>query len=587
MEGLLDIRDGATWGGSSKLNVTGSINAGTGRIDAPVGFQSGSSTVIGASDRLTLNGTTTYEGGAYRGGTIYQNSSMNVLADTTLGNNIVVYPPVVGPPPTLYWLEQFDWDGAGGAGKVTTISPDATFTINAVKIDGNPSTDGYDGTVNILGGVLVVNTGDRLYNPVGVGGAPVPVSPASWRLDGTMNLHGTGGNTAVVTSHYGSAMHIYGEVNAISGNGLISGMTPKLAEGGKIKVGFNSSLTVNNGIVAEGIIDVQSTGLIQINGGTLTPSVQMNIKGTAELDANTIFQGGTFDGFGTLKQLGDANFTRTTLLEVRTEFVTGGTNDIAAEKELQLANSGIIETGAVFTGAGVLRNLKESELSLVDGADVGVKVLNEGALEIGSSTGSASVEQYTQAANSTLRIKISGASTGEFDQLHVSGTAILNGLLSVELLDNFLPNTADVLTILTGSLNGTFSNAGDGERLETIDGRGSFRVSYLERSRQVRLSQFLLAPAFLPGDYNDDGIVNLADYTVWRDNLGAAAGTLVNDPNTGAIGTAQYSTWKANFGATLPPSGWLANSTVPEPSTSVLFTLFALATACRCRRARH
>lgn len=51
------------------------------------------------------------------------------------------------------------------------------------------------------------------------------------------------------------------------------------------------------------------------------------------------------------------------------------------------------------------------------------------------------------------------------------------------------------------------------------------------------------------GDYNGDDVVDLADYVVWRDNLGAPEGTLPNDPNTGAIGSLQYDTWKANFGA--------------------------------------
>ena len=72
----------------------------------------------------------------------------------------------------------------------------------------------------------------------------------------------------------------------------------------------------------------------------------------------------------------------------------------------------------------------------------------------------------------------------------------------------------------------------------------------------------------LEGDYNDDGKVDLADYTVWRNNLGAAAGTLDNDPNTTAIGIAQYQTWKANFGA--QAAGALSTATVPEPATLTL-----------------
>lgn len=52
------------------------------------------------------------------------------------------------------------------------------------------------------------------------------------------------------------------------------------------------------------------------------------------------------------------------------------------------------------------------------------------------------------------------------------------------------------------------------------------------------------------GDFNSDGTVNIADYVVWRNNLGAPEGTLPNDPHSGVIGSDQFDTWKANFGLT-------------------------------------
>ncbi|MEM9186686.1 MAG: PEP-CTERM sorting domain-containing protein [Planctomycetota bacterium] len=51
-----------------------------------------------------------------------------------------------------------------------------------------------------------------------------------------------------------------------------------------------------------------------------------------------------------------------------------------------------------------------------------------------------------------------------------------------------------------------------------------------------------------PGDYNDDNVVDAADYTVWRDALGAEI-ELANDPIGGTIGAAQYTQWRENFGA--------------------------------------
>ena len=60
------------------------------------------------------------------------------------------------------------------------------------------------------------------------------------------------------------------------------------------------------------------------------------------------------------------------------------------------------------------------------------------------------------------------------------------------------------------------------------------------------------------GDYNVSGAVDAADYTTWRDNEGAAEGTLPNDGDGGVIGPDQYDTWVANFGtaAGQPGFGW-------------------------------
>jgi hypothetical protein len=84
----------------------------------------------------------------------------------------------------------------------------------------------------------------------------------------------------------------------------------------------------------------------------------------------------------------------------------------------------------------------------------------------------------------------------------------------------------------------------------------------------------------LPGDYNDDGTVDAADYVVWRDNEGAPHGTLPNDINGGTIGPPQYNTWRAHFGEPTGEGTAAANSftnaTVPEPSSLMLLMVMAL-----------
>ncbi|CAN0343246.1 unnamed protein product, partial [Ectocarpus sp. 4 AP-2014] len=69
---------------------------------------------------------------------------------------------------------------------------------------------------------------------------------------------------------------------------------------------------------------------------------------------------------------------------------------------------------------------------------------------------------------------------------------------------------------------------------------------------------------FLDGDYNRDGVVDAADYTVWRDSLGGAAGTLPNDPHGGTIGEGQLAVWRDNYGVALTVTAQ-ASLPVPEP----------------------
>ena len=87
---------------------------------------------------------------------------------------------------------------------------------------------------------------------------------------------------------------------------------------------------------------------------------------------------------------------------------------------------------------------------------------------------------------------------------------------------------------------------------------------------------------FLPGDYNQDGTVDAADYTLWRDNLGSTT-SLANDDTPG-VGQDDYTRWKANFGQSAGNgSGGSANAAVPEPATLAL-PILAAAGLCLSRR---
>lgn len=89
-------------------------------------------------------------------------------------------------------------------------------------------------------------------------------------------------------------------------------------------------------------------------------------------------------------------------------------------------------------------------------------------------------------------------------------------------------------------------------------------------------------PVNLPGDYNDDGAVDAADYTVWRDNIGAPS--LPNDGGLGTVRDAHYYLWKTQFGASSGSGSGNAVGAIPEPATRWLALVGCLTAALAARR---
>ena len=86
----------------------------------------------------------------------------------------------------------------------------------------------------------------------------------------------------------------------------------------------------------------------------------------------------------------------------------------------------------------------------------------------------------------------------------------------------------------------------------------------------------------LLGDYNNSGVVDAADYTLWQDNLGLDSLVLGgNGSGAATVVLADYETWKTHFGETIA-SGSEADP-VPEPTT-LLLALLALASVPHAKR---
>lgn len=93
------------------------------------------------------------------------------------------------------------------------------------------------------------------------------------------------------------------------------------------------------------------------------------------------------------------------------------------------------------------------------------------------------------------------------------------------------------------------------------------------------------------GDYNSDGRVDLADYTIWRDSLGSSTQLAADGNGNDMIDSGDYTVWKQQFGS-IAGTGAIAGSQVPEPAALWLLACgLALCIRRRCAatnlRSRH
>jgi len=91
------------------------------------------------------------------------------------------------------------------------------------------------------------------------------------------------------------------------------------------------------------------------------------------------------------------------------------------------------------------------------------------------------------------------------------------------------------------------------------------------------------------GDFNDDGRVDAADYTVWRNNLGTdhilGGHGDENGDSFDVVDEDNYTLWKANFGHVSPDIG-MASVSAPEPGALGLLAAGSLGLVVLRRRQR-
>jgi hypothetical protein len=234
------------------------------------------------------------------------------------------------------------------------------------------------------------------------------------------------------------------------------------------------------------------------------------------------------------------------------------------------ARDAFLDTGTMFTGTGELTVGVGRRLGVREGNVLAARSLrNLGTLEPGLEIGLVSVQSFRQDPGAHLEIQINGTTVDtSYDRLAVSGAALLGGDLDVSLV-SYNPQPGNSFTILTaGLISGNFNNI----NLPQLGAGLVWGVNKTNTSITLTVSA---------GDYNRDGIVDTADYVLWRKlrNTTVTTAYATADGNGDmTINDLDLAVWRQQLGNTRggdAGAGSIGNVAVPEPAGAIL-VLFAL-----------
>jgi T5SS/PEP-CTERM-associated repeat protein len=486
--------------------------------------------------------------------------------DGTLTVNGGTFDPGIG----IYFI-----DGTS-ATDLPTVQLDggATASVqNSISVGGH-----HRGLLRILNGsrvelpdngLLVIGDGEESQGEVVVDGKESTVIADQLVVGGLGPgvLRILSGGSAYVANSRGDYVTPIGTFDGSSGFIEVSGAAPD---------GTPSTCTTN-GLLIVGASDFGT--LVISAGGRVNALAGAGIamhSGSQFSSARVTGSGSRWDITGALYVGGnDTSAGVTGKLSVQDDgLVTAGNIKVWQPGTVEL-DGGTISSDNLELAGGALRGSGEVNLP------VSGSLHNAGLVSPGLSAGVIIVSSdYVQTAAGTLAVEIGGTSPFEYDQLIIiNGSATLAGTLDVSFINLgggvFAPSAGDTFEILMAA-GGLGETTFDNIFFPDLGGGLVFGVFY-------NPTDVTLAVGGALGDYNLNGFVDAADYTVWRNTLHQSGSGLAADGNrNGSIDVGDYGVWKSHYGemsgsgsgATAGRSSRV-DAAIPEPATLPLLMLAA------------
>ena len=440
------------------------------------------------------------------------------------------------------------------------------------------------------------------------GGSGVLTLPIANQLTGANSVVATNGGEVrpTASNNYTGTTSVLGKYVTTLQNAAAAN-TPNFADGDNVpndQFFLGTTLTVsslaNGGVPSNIGSSSNAASNLHINGSTFKYT-----GGAASTDRLFTIgtNGATVDASGT----GAVSFTNTAALgvdiaETRTGTIntfstgTGNTFTVRALTSTEDLRPGMtISATGIPAGATITKVTSATEVTFAPAStsafSLGVPVSFGPAPErrltlSGSNTANNTLASIIPNASDSGVVGVTKSGSGKWiltgNNSYTGLTRIENGTLSIT--NPYLADASDVRIFSGGIFDLNFSGNdlidelffdGAPQAAGTWgaigNGLAANQSAFFTGTGVLQVGMFNIST--LLGDYNQNGVVDAADYIVWREAAAAGATTLTNRSGniTGAVGQADYNFWRSRFGMAVATGAALSGG-VPEPAAGLLAT---------------